>query len=260
MTPNAIREAAKFLMEARAGRRRESDLPEALRPKTESEAAAIGAAILAANTKPIVGWKIGATAAAAQQAMGLSGPFVGFLTEDMLDRNGVTYKHADLLGPIVESEYAFRMKDDLPPRKEPYSRSEVEAAVGSLIIGFEIPERRLADGHSLGAFGSIADHGGTGRYVIGEEFKDWKERDCADTEVALTYDGAEKGRGKGSAMMGHPLEALTWFANYLSDKGITLEKGQFVSTGSATGVIPCPAPCKAIADFGPLGKITATFA
>src|SRR6056297_897265 len=189
MTPNQIREAAHFLMEARAARRREPDLPEALRPNTEAEATAIGAQILAENTKPVVGWKIGATAAAAQQAMGLSGPFVGFLTEDMLDRNGVTYKHAELLGPIVESEYAFRMGKNLPPRKEPYSRAEVENAVGSLIIGFEIPERRLGDNHSLGALGSISDHGGTGRYVIGAEFEDWQDKDCTETEVVLTYSG-----------------------------------------------------------------------
>tara|TARA_R110002096_G_scaffold124357_1_gene268980 strand:- start:714 stop:1496 length:783 start_codon:yes stop_codon:yes gene_type:complete len=260
MTPNKIREAAQFLMKARSAHKREADLPEALRPKTEAEAGAIWSAILAANEQPIVGWKIGATAAAAQKAMGLSGPFVGFLTEDMLDKNGVTYTHADMLGPIVESEYAFRMSADLPPKAGPYTRTEVEAAVGSLIVGFEIPGRRLGDNHSLGALGSISDHGGTGRYVIGHEFTDWKGKDCADTEVVLTYSGEEKGRGKGAAMMGHPLEALTWFANYLSARGITLEKGQFVTTGSATGVIPCPEPCKAVADFGPLGKVEATFA
>ncbi len=260
MTPNQIREAAQFLMDAAAARKRVDDLPDGLKPQTEAEAQAIWSAILAANTKPIVGWKIGATAAAAQQAMGLSGPFVGFLTEDMIDQNGVTYQHADMLGPIVESEYAFRMAADLPPKAEAYSRAEVEAAVGSLIVGFEIPERRLGDKHSLGALGSISDHGGTGRFVIGDEFTDWQGKDCADTEVALTFSGEEKGRGKGAAMMGHPLEALTWFANFLSSKGITLEKGQFVTTGSATGVIQCPAPCVAEADFGPLGKVKATFA
>lgn len=260
MTPNQIREAAQFLMDAAAARKRVDDLPDDLKPQTEADGQAIWSAILAANTKPIVGWKIGATAQAAQQAMGLSGPFVGFLTEDMIDQNGVTYQHADMLGPIVESEYAFRMAADLPPKAKPYSRAEVEAAVGSLIVGFEIPERRLGDKHSLGALGSISDHGGTGRFVIGREFTDWQGKDCADTEVVLTFSGEEKGRGKGAAMMGHPLEALTWFANFLSSKGITLEKGQFVTTGSATGVIQCPSPCVAEADFGPLGKVKATFA
>lgn len=260
MTPNQIREAAQFLMDARAARRRVENLPEGLRPATESEGQAIWSYILSQNTKPIAGWKIGATAAAAQQAMGLSGPFVGFITADTVDQNGVTYQYKDMLGPIVESEYAFRMSADLPPRKEPYTRAEIEAAVGSLIVGFEIPERRLGDNHNLGALGSLSDHGGTGRFVIGHEYTDWQGRDCAETEVVLTFSGEEKGRGKGAAMMGHPLEALTWFANFLSSRGITLEKGQFVTTGSATGVIQCPAPCVAEADFGPLGKVKATFA
>ena len=58
MTPNKIREAAQFLMKARSAHKREADLPEALRPKTEAEAGAIWSAILAANEQPIVGWKI----------------------------------------------------------------------------------------------------------------------------------------------------------------------------------------------------------
>lgn len=260
MTPNQIREAAQFLMDANKARKRVDNLPEGLRPTTEAEGAAIWAYILGQNTKPIVGWKIGATADAAQKAMGLSGPFVGFLTADMIDQNNVTYQYKDMLGPIVESEYAFRMSADLPPKKTPYTRAEVEAAVGSLIVGFEIPERRLGDNHNLGALGSLSDHGGTGRFVVGHEFTDWKGKDCANTEVVLTFSGEEKGRGKGAAMMGHPLEALTWFANFLSSKGLTLEKGQFVTTGSATGVIQCPSPCVAEADFGPLGKVKATFA
>ncbi len=260
MTPNEIRQAAKFLKDAAAARKRVGNLPEGLRPATEAEGGAIWAQILSENSQPIVGWKIGATADAAQKAMGLSGPFVGFLTADMIDQNNVTYQYKDMLGPIVESEYAFRMSADLPPKAEPYTRAEVEAAVGSLIIGFEIPERRLGDNHSLGALGSLSDHGGTGRFVIGHNFTDWQGKDCANTEVVLTFSGEEKGRGKGAAMMGHPLEALTWFANFLSSKGLTLEKGQFVTTGSATGVIQCPSPCVAEADFGPLGKVTATFA
>jgi len=260
MTPAAIRAAAEFLTSARTLRRRQADLPEHLRPQTEAEATAIGAYIIQHTSTPIVGWKIGATGTAAQRAMDLADPFVGCITGDMIDPNGVSYTFAEMMGPIVESEYAFRMAADLAPRAEPYTRAEAEAAVGSLIVGFEIPEKRLQDGHSLGALALLADHGGVGRFVIGHEFADWQALDCAQTEVALTFSGKEVGRGKGAAMMGHPLEALTWFANHLSARGLTLEKGQFVSTGSATGVIPCPGPCEAVADFGPLGKVTAVFA
>jgi 2-keto-4-pentenoate hydratase len=69
----------------------------------------------------------------------------------------------------------------------------------------------------------------------------------------------EKGRGRGASMMGHPAQALTWFVNHLSQRGITLTAGSFVTTGSCTGVVPVPGPCTAVADFGPLGTVTARF-
>ena len=77
--------------------------------------------------------------------------------------------------------------------------------------------------------------------------------------VVLTFDGVEKGRGRGAAMMGHPAQALTWFVNHLAQRGITLAAGAFVTTGSCTGVIPVQGPCHAVADFGPLGQVSARF-
>lgn len=259
MTPEQCDQAAAFLMAAWAARRREPNLPEGLRPADEAEAAAINAAIHRRNTKPIAGWKIGATGPGPQKALGLGGPFTGFIPADCIDRDGVTYRFADMLRPVVESEYAFRIGRDLPPRAEPYRRAEIEDAISSLVVGIEIPESRLGNDHGLGAIATVADHGGTGRYVLGREVADWRGVDCVDQDVVLTFDGKEVGRGTGAAMMGHPVEAVTWFANHLSKRGITLAKGAFVTTGSCTGVVPAPGPCKAVADFGPLGTVTATF-
>ncbi len=254
--------AAAFLREARLAGRREPAIPEACAPRNEAEAAAVWRALHAMEDRPVAGWKIGATASAAQQAMGLSGPFVGHICPDMIDEGAeIDYRFADLSGPIFESEYAFRLAAGLPARAAPYSRAEVEAAIGSLIVGIEIPERRLADDHPHGALGSIADHGGTGRFIVAREFEDWRGIDCVDQQVSLTFDGEEAGRGTGRAMMGHPVEAVRWLADHLSAMGLGLEAGQFVSTGSCTGVVPVPgAGVTAIADFGPLGRVRVTFA
>lgn len=246
-------------MAARAARRREH-LPEHLRPEKEDDATRINEAIWRINTADVAGWKIGATGPAAQKALGLTRPFTGFIPADCVDANGARYEFARMMRPIVESEYAFRMARTLPPKAGPYSRAEVEAAIGSLIIGLEIPESRLPEDHGLGAFGTLIDHGGTGRFVIGREIEDWRGVDCTDQDVVLTFDGEEVGRGRGSAMMGHPVEALTWFANHLSERGIPLEAGIFVTTGSCTGVVQAMRPLRAVADFGPAGKVEATFA
>ncbi|MGA1325747.1 MAG: 2-keto-4-pentenoate hydratase [Rubrivivax sp.] len=259
MTPAQHDQAAAFLMAAWDARRREPSLPEGLKPADEAQAAAINEAIHRRNTRAIAGWKIGATGPGPQKALGLSAPFTGFIPAEGIDANDVVYRFADMMRPVVESEYALRIGRDLPPRAEPYRRAEVEEAISALIIGFEIPESRLGNDHGLGALATVADHGGTGRFVIGHEFTDWRDIDCVNQPVVLTFDGKEVGRGTGAAMMGHPVEAVTWFVNHLSRRGITLSAGCFVTTGSCTGVIPAPGPCQAVADFGPLGTVRATF-
>ena len=254
--------AAAFLREARLAGRREPAIPEGCAPRDEAEAGAVWQALHAMEDRKILGWKIGATSAAAQQALGVAGPFAGHICEGMVDEGAeIDYRFADLLGPIYESEYGFRLLRRPAGAPEPYSREEVEAAIGSLIAGIEIPERRLADGHPHGALGSIADHGGTGRYIAAREFEDWRGIDCVDREVVLTFNGVEAGRGTGRAMMGHPVEAVRWLANHLSGLGLGLAAGQFVTTGSCTGVLPVPGPdTLAVSDFGPLGLVRVNFA
>lgn len=255
MTEGKAAEAARLLMAAWDADEPLADLPASCAPADEAEATAIGDAIIAASDVPIGGWKIGATAAGAQKALGLNGPFVGAIRQANVVDSPARFVFADLNRPIIESEYAYRLAKDLPAAGAPYDRAAVEAAIGSIIIGIELPLSRLSADHGLGALGSVADHGATGYYIIGREITDWRSVDAVNTEVALTFDGAEAGRGTGAPMMGDPVNALVWFANEMAGKGVDLKAGQFVSTGSCTGVIPAPGPMTAIADFGPDGKV-----
>lgn len=250
--------AAKMLMDAWEAGTPVPALPKDCAPTNEAEAIAINDAIMAANAHEIGGWKIGATGAAPQKALGLSQPFVGYIRAANVHTGATAYTFADLNRPIIESEYAYRLKSDLPARDADYTRDEIEAAIGSLIIGMEVPMSRLGADHGLGPLALVADHGGTGTYIIGAEHNDWKSIDTINQDVVLTFDGAEAGRGTGEAMMGDPVNAVVWFANHMSDKGIGLKAGQFITTGSCTGVIPAPGPMVAIADFGPEGKVELT--
>ncbi len=255
MAEGKANEAARLLMGAWEKRELLATLPASCAPTNEAEACAINDAILAANTHAIGGWKIGATADAAQKALGLSQPFVGAIRAANVLASPASFAFGDLNRAIIESEYAYRLGKDLPARAKAYGRDEVEAAIASLIVGIEIPLSRLSADNGLGPLGTVADHGGTGFYVIGAEHADWRAFDTISTDVTLSFDGAEAGRGTGAAMMGDPVNALVWFVNHASAKGIDVKAGQFVSTGSCTGVIPAPAPVTAIADFGSAGKV-----
>lgn len=248
-------DAARLLMSAWEDGAPLAALPKSCAPQNEAEAIAINDAILAEQTIDIGGWKIGATADAAQKAMGLTQPFIGAIRAENVLPSPARFAFADLNRPIVESEYAYRLKADLPARGAEYSRDEVEAAIGAIIVGMEVPLSRLGADNGLGPIGLVADHGGTGYYVIGAEYEDWRDVDAVGTEVALSFDGAEAARGTGAGMMGDPVNALVWFVNHMSAKGVGLKAGQFVSTGSCTGVIPAPGPVEAVADFGPQGQV-----
>ena len=61
---------------------------------------------------------------------------------------------------------------------------------------------------------------------------DWRRLDLAAVTYRLTINGSEIGTGKGSDVMGNPLNALTWLANKLAADGRPLRRGMVVMTGS----------------------------
>lgn len=259
MNAAQIERAADALLAANRERRRIPDLPEGCRPANEEEAIAICDAVTRKTTGAVGGWKMGAADPTARQKLGLKEPFTGMILSELVYETPASFPFASLLRPVVESEYAFRMADDLPPRGTPYDREEVSRAIAALHVGIEVPESRLADGHTLGGLGTVADLGAVGRYVMGKGYAEWRDFDLVGQDVVLWINGKEAGRGTGASVMGHPLDAMTWFANYLARKAGGLKAGQFVSTGSCTGIIPAKPGDSCVADFGPLGKVQVDF-
>ena len=94
----------------------------------------------------------------------------------------------------------------------------------------------------------------------GASIPDWRTRDIAGQEVTLSCNGTLRRKGSAAeALVDHPLVSLTWLANELSRTGIGLKARQFVSTGTMTGMLR-PKPGETyVADFGPFGKVEATY-
>ncbi len=72
-------------------------------------------------TSPRIGWKVGATAAGPQKALGLAGPFSAPLFERQLSTTGGAGATLSLsamggLGVTVETELGFTLRKDLPPK------------------------------------------------------------------------------------------------------------------------------------------------
>jgi 2-keto-4-pentenoate hydratase len=65
--------------------------------------------------------------------------------------------------------------------------------------------------------------------------------------------------GAGGAVLGNPLLALAWLANALGERGVTLEAGHVVLSGSCTAAFPISAGDTVAATFAGLGSVTAVF-
>ena len=161
---------------------------------------------------------------------------------------------------VAEPEFAFRMARTLAPRAAPYAVHEVLDAVASLHPAFEIPDSRFAEFTRAGEAQLIADDACCGPFLFGPAAPAaWRELDLRAHRVLGTVsngDGVRLTReGIGSAALGDPCVALAWLVNDLRALGISLEAGQFVSTG--TCMVPMAiAPGDSVqADFGVLGSI-----
>lgn len=176
-----------------------------------------------------IGWKLGATEAAVQAALGADAPFAAPVYSTTLVAGGGPVSLGDLLAPRLEAEIAFRVVGDVP---------------------IALPCLELADcrvrGWEVSIAGAIADFGLQGRILFGAPAAHPPDL----VEVVVTHDGAEVQRGSRrltDALAG--LELVRAAAGFAALDGLT------IATGSIGAAIPLE-PGHWRADFGALGALT----
>jgi 2-keto-4-pentenoate hydratase len=254
-----------------------NELPANERPRDKAAAHAIQAALPGIAGQAVVGWKIAATGEAGQKHINVSGPLAGRILASFVHDDGAVLSLAGIRMRVAEPEFAFRFARSLTPRpshEAPYSVSEVMAAVGTLHPALEIPDSRYAVFTQVGEAQLIADDACCGRFVLGAAAPAaWRDVDLREHRVRGTVhakvDGADSTassqplidrEGTGQAVLGDPRVALTWLVNELTTQlHLSIEVGQFVSTG--TCMVPLAiAPGDTVrADFGAFGRVQASF-
>ena len=231
-------------------------LPPTIRPKSRAEGYAVQARFV---TGPILGWKIAATNVAGQKHIGVDGPLVGRLDATMVLPDGATLSLAPNAMRVAEAEIGFRLARDLPPRAADYTQDEVLDAVGTLVLGIEVPDSRFADFVTAGGPQLIADNACAWKHVVGPEIADWRGRDLAAQTVHAKVGSRYSRDGVGANVLGDPRIALAWMVNECSRAGIALSAGQFVTTGTTTIPLEIEPGDAVIAEFPGLGRVNARF-
>lgn len=201
--------------------------------------------LLAQRMGKVVGYKAGLTNPAVQKRFNTDKPVWGKLYEGMVLQSGATVEAAFGARALYEADMLVRVKSAaINHAKTP---EDVLDAIDQVIPFIELPDLMVQAPPQLNGAGVTAINVGARLGIAGtplpiptyrgERYALLKA--LADMNVSLTDGaGARLGGGKGSDILEHPLNAVTWLATALQQEGITLQPGDLVSLGSFSALLP----------------------
>jgi 2-keto-4-pentenoate hydratase len=191
-----------------------------------------------------VGYKAGLTNPAVQKRFNADAPVWGALYGPMLLADGAKVDPAFGARPLFESDLLVRVRDESINQAK--SAQDVLQAIDQVIPFIELPDLVVQapgklDGAAIAAINVGARLGVAGAPIglpaTRAERYQWLDA-LRDMVVILKTDGAEVDRGKGSDVLEHPLNALVWLAKDLARDGRSLKKGDLISLGSFSKLMP----------------------
>jgi len=199
-----------------------------------TEAYAIQRRVNESANMPVMVWKLGLTGAGVRETFGASEPTVGRLPASAIysDRSEIAFVGAEM---FAEAELVFEMGRDLPVQTQPYTRQDICAALKGIHAGIEIVRTRFVTS-DLTLPLLIADNSMAHGLVLGRKLSShWDDR-FANISVTLTRSDGETISGSTAHVMGNPLDALVWLANWLrAHEGYALQREQLIASGTCTG-------------------------
>jgi 2-keto-4-pentenoate hydratase len=245
-------EAADLLLNARRTATPIADLPVELQPTTLEEAYLIQDK-LAEAYGPIGGWKVGAPT---PEATPIFAPMpLAWIAASGTKLSGITSRYRGL-----EAEIAFQLGEDLPPRATPYTMEEIVAAIQSCHPAIEVIESGLADPVAAARMSMLADLQMHGGFIHGPAFADWQAIDFSTETVSLSVDGVVRIERTGSNTSGNLMRLLPFLANEGAARTGGLKRGQWITTGSWTGLVQAMSGSDVNVHFGTAGRVELLFA
>lgn len=200
----------------------------------------------------VVGYKAGLTNPAVQKRFGTDKPVWGTLYEGMVQPSGAAIDAAFGARPLFEADMLVRVKSAAVNQAR--TPMEVLEAIDQVIPFIELPDLLVQAPTKLNGAGVSAINVGARLGVAGQPLavpalraERYALLDALQGMQVTLADaqGAVLGRGKGSDILEHPLNAVVWLAQALRQEGIALQPGDLVSLGSFSPLLP-PKPGLAV--------------
>lgn len=158
----------------------------------------------------------------------------------------------------IEPEFAFFVGRDLPPRDEPYTEAEVDAAFTQVHMALELLHCRFEAPETCSFPEKLADGLVNQGLFIGPRVDINIARAASQLPISVSYNG-ETHEFAGSHPNGLPHLPLHWLVEHLRSRGQGLHQGQAIITGSYAGVIEVPFNTDIDVDYVGVGKMPVHF-
>lgn len=266
MTPDQHMAAARALFQAEKTRSQIGLLSLTYPGMTLDDAYAVQAALAAlkrAEGRRVIGWKIGLTSRAMQEALKIDTPDSGVLFDDMLFADGACVPKGRFIQPRVEAEIAFVLKSDLAGAD--VRRADAVAATDYVAPSLEILDTRIlridpATGKARIITDTVSDNAANAGIVLGDQRHALGAHDLRWVGAIVKRDGVVEETGLGAGVLDDPVTGILWLVRRLARYGLGLKAGEIVLSGSFIRPIEAPAGSDFHADFGPFGSLTLSFA
>jgi 2-keto-4-pentenoate hydratase len=203
------------------------------------------------------GHKVGLTAKAMQQMLGVTEPDYGHLLDDMFVFEGAQIDCSRYLAPRVEVEVAFVLGDALPSRG--CTVADVLRSTAFVCPALEIIDTRIKD-WKIKLCDTIADNASSAGIVLGGKVTPVDQVDLRTIGAVLRRNGEVIDTGASGAVLGNPATAVAWLANEVGRYGVKLEAGHTIIPGSCTKAHDVGPGTVIRADFDVLGQVGVVFA
>ena len=209
-----------------------------------------------ATGRRVIGHKVGLSAKAMQQMVGVNEPDYGHLLDDMVVYEADSVSMTQLLQPRIEVEVAFVLGRRLVGPG--VTVSDVLRATDFVVPSLEIVDSRVSDWR-IKIQDTVADNASAGVFVLGSRMVDPHSIDLNLCGMVLERNGELVATGAGAAALGSPVNAVAWLANALGGFGMSLTAGEVILSGSLAAMIPVQRGDRFRMQIGGIGDCSVRF-
>ncbi len=191
---------------------------------------------------PPIGYKAGLTSPPAQKKFGVTHPLLGVLLKKMIIRKPSLVMDARFgVLPLTEGDLVVRVGNE--NINEAKTNTEILSGLDAVFPFIELPDLfykkgTKLNGPALAAINVAARYGLLGNPIPLSPTPEWMARLKTFKLEIFNKDGKILATGKGSNLLGDPLNVVKWIRDELMKQGKKLKKGDLLSLGTITKLMP----------------------